>query len=199
VTKYAAVVAIWYRAYWQVFAFLDGMLKAYQTHAAASRACSLWFQNAADGVETTQGAYRALFTAAEYVLAQADPMHLLGRVDDFDARVPLQQGTLPCDLSRLYAAIWQAAQQSEWDRSTIHRIAKRISKMVPTDEADWRELEVPPIDDEVARLSRRAFDFMYDHQCADNPVCTRSGEIWEREDQLSERWIENERLAREGI
>lgn len=197
--KWSVVVAIWYRAYWQVWSFLDGILDADQTHSAASMACSLWFQMAADGQTTTDGAYRALFAAAEHVLAQADPMHLLGSADDLEAKIPLKEDTLPCDLSRLYAAIWQSAQFNGWDRATIHRIAKRISKMVPSDADSWWEREPIPLDDNVARLARRAFDLMYDHECDDNPVCIRSAQIWEQEDRLSSRWIENERLAREGI
>lgn len=197
--KYSGVTAIWYRAYWLVHSFLMDPLPIDQVQAAASKACALWFQMAADGLETAHGAYRALFGAAEHVLAQADPMHLLGSVEDMEARIPLQVDTLPCDLSRLYAALWQSGQQCGWDRATIHRISKRISKMVPTGMSEWYETEAPPIDDPVARLARRAFDIMYEHECTDNPTCARSSDIWQREDQASTRWIENERLAREGI
>lgn len=197
--KYSGVTAIWYRAYWLVHRFLMEYLPIEQTGPGASKACALWFQMAADGLETAQGAYRALFGAAEHVLAQADPMHLLGTSDQAESSIPLEMDTLPCDLSRLYAAIWQATQQSGWDRATIHRISKRISKMVPTGMSEYYETEPPPIDDPVARLARRAFDLMYEHECTDNPTCARSSDIWQREDQASTRWIENERLAREGI
>jgi len=199
VKKYSAVTTIWYRAYWLVHPVICGYIDAAYATAAASKACSLWFQMAADGQESTDGAYRALFAAVQHVLVQADPMHLLGSADDFDAAIPLTTGTLPCDLSRLYAAIWQSAQQNEWDRATIHRIAKRLSKMVPYDSDEWYETEPPPLDDPVARLARRAFDVMHEHECTDNPICEQSSRIWEREDKASTRWIETERLAREGL
>lgn len=197
--KYSAVTAIWYRAYWAVFTFLDKYLYAEQCHNAAARACSLWVQQALDGVETANGCYRSLFAAAEHVLMQLDPAHLLGDPQEFQERIPLDTGTLACDMSRLYAAIWQAGRQGEWDRATIHKVAKRLSSLVPTSEDEWRNTEPAPIDDPVARLVRRAFDVMHEHECVDNPICDQSGLIWEREDTCSQAWIENERLAREGL
>jgi len=199
VKRYSTVTAIWYRVFWLLRGFLGYYLGEDQLHAATAYTCALWFQMAADGVETTQGAYRALWGAAEHVLAKADPMHMLGTADDVEGRIPLDMGHLPCDVARLYAAIWQAAQQCEWDRATIHRISKRISKMIPTDLEEWYETEPAPIDDPVARHARRAFAVMYEHECDDNPVCAKSGDIWAREDQANDRWIETERLAREGI
>lgn len=197
--KYSAVTKLWYDAYWLIHRFLWPYVGPDWCGEAASRTCSLWFQNAADGVESSQGAYRALFGAAEYVMTHLDPGHLLGLAADMEASIPLDQGTLPCDLSRLYAAIWQAAQQAQWDRATIHKLAKRISSLVPTSSDEWYETESVPFDDPVARLARRAFDVMYEHECVDNPICDQSGVIWEREDTRSQAWIETERLAREGI
>lgn len=197
--KYSAVTKVWYHAYWLVHRFLMGYLDSEQCGAAASRTCSLWFQNAADGVESSEGAYRALFAAAEYVMTHVDPGHLLGLSADMEASIPLDQGTLPYHMSSLYASIWQAAQLCQWDRATIHKIAKRISGLVPTDNDEWYETEPVPFDDPVARLARRAFDVMYEHDCVDNPICDQSGVIWEREDTRSQAWIETERLAREGI
>jgi len=199
VSKYGSVTAIWYRAYWQVYAFLDKYLYPEQCHSATARACSLWVRQALDGVETANGCYRSLWAAAEHVLMQLDPAHLLSNPMEFQERIPLNTDTLACDMSRLYAAIWQAGRQGEWDRATIHKVSKRLSSLVPTSVDEWRNTLPAPIDDPVARLVRRAFDVMHEHECVDNPICNQSGVIWEREDQASQRWIETERLAREGI
>lgn len=198
-TRYSTVTAIWYRAYWLIQNFLGQLLDDVDVRPAAAKACALWFQNAADGIETTNGAYRSLFAAAELVWAERDPMALAAATLDVEARIPLDVDHLPCDLARLYGAIWQSAQLCQWDRATIHRISKRISNLIPSAVDEWWEWEPVPIDDPVARLARRAFDLMYEHECDDNPVCARSGEIWAREDRMNDRWIENERLAREGI
>lgn len=197
--RYSSVTALWYQVFWLLHNFLCEFVDAEDVRPYAAKACSLWFQNAADGVETTQGTYRALWAAAEHVIAEANPMSMLGRVDDVESGIPLDKGRLPCESASLYAAIWQSAQLAGWDRATIHRISKRISKLIPCDVDAWHELEVAPLDDPVARLARRAFDVMYEHECVNNPICDRSAEIWAREDRMNDRWIENERLAREGI
>lgn len=197
--RYSSVTTLWCQVFWLLHSFLYEFVNAEDVRPYAAKACSLWFQNAADGVETTQGTYRALWAAAEHVMAEANPMSMLGRADDVESRIPLDKSPMPFESASLYASIWQAAQLAGWDRATIHRISKRISKLIPSDLDAWYELEVVPLDDPVARLARRAFDVMYEHECVNNPICDRAAEIWAREDRMNDRWIENERLAREGI
>lgn len=198
-SPYGDVIGIWYKAYWMLHAYLNKWLPGEVCGTSAGKACGLWFRAAVDGVETTDGAYRALFRAAEEVLFQIDPAHLLGTSEDVVSRIPLYDLRMACDLSRLYAALWQAGQLNFWDRATVNRLSKRLALMHPLTEETWGSMSPAAIDDPEARLSRRAFAVMHDHECVDNPICSRSAVIWEQEEQRSSQWIMDERLAREGL
>lgn len=198
-SPYGDVVEIWHKAYWTLTVFLDRFLAPDACEAASAKAIGLWFRNAADGVETTHGAYRSLFAAAEKVFSEGDPMTLTGATYDLSDVIPLHDMRLACDLSRLYAAIWQTAQLSTWDRATINRLSRRVGRMVPRSEDNWITLDPVAFDDPDARLARRAFAVMHDHECVDNPVCERAAVIWEQEEARSAAWINDERLAREGL
>lgn len=196
---YGDLPSIWYRAYWAIRVYLDPYLDIETCTAAAAKACGLWFRLAADGEATPYGAYHALYSSAREVLVMRLGMGLNASDKDLNERIPLYADQLPCDLARTYALIWQGTQLAGWDRRTINLVSKTVGVTWLRDEAVWTSLEPGLCDGPVPSLVRCAFDVIREHSCTDNPVCTRSALIWEREDMANDRWLQEQRLAREGI
>ena len=188
----------WYEAHTVLREYLEQYVANDVARTLASRACSVWVQSAADGNRPQRGPYAYLYTCAIVVLQENLGMGLTIAVCDLEVAIPVSTELLPYQLAKLFTDVWKAGQLLSWDRKTIHRAAKGLSKRWPDSPSTWCELVGDEMSPLVLPLARRAVAVLSEHQCLDCQICGEAAVRWEEDDQRTEVWNANQRLARQG-
>ncbi len=191
--------AHWYNAHQRIQAYLADLGFKDQARDWASQACGIWLRTAFDKVDLPSGPYANLYACAVMTAnlkAGALAMPSLAECED---KVPLDAGAEPYVYSRLYAEASKLAEHGKWPRSTRNLVSKSFGRMYPVNSRQWKVIEGEVIVEAASLAIRRAFAFIYDHDCFDCLVCAAGAHLWDAQDAATEVWLTTQRLAREGI
>lgn len=187
----------WFDAHQELRVFLSKWFTADEALPMASTACGWWIERAADGEQPSTGPYVALYASAVAVANVQISMFGALKMDIAASHIPVNTSMLPYQLSKIHTDIWRAAQLLSWDRKTIRRVSKGITRVWPISATSWREMGLEPLGNLVPPLVRRAVDVLSEHECLGCKICDETAVRWEDADRRTEVWFVGARLRKE--
>lgn len=187
----------WFDAHQELRVFLSKWVTADEALPMASTACGWWIERAADGEQPSTGPYVALYASAVSVVNLQISMHGTIPLDVAAVHIPVNTSMLPYQLSKIHTDIWRAAQLLSWDRKTIRRVSKGITRVWPVSATSWGNMGLEPLGNLVPPLVRRAVDVLSEHECLGCKVCDETAVRWENADRRTEEWFVGARLRKE--
>jgi len=197
VTREEKLSAVWYEAHMGLREYLEAWVDVDTARTAASKACAIFVEQAADGMQLKVGPYGQLYAAAYACIGPLSMRFEIPSDEIAQAAVPAHARRLPYDLSKVYTDVWKASQLLHWDRKTIHRVTRGLALTWPVSDSGWAELGVTPLGNLVPPLVRRAVETLDHHRCLDCKICTEAAVRWEYGDNCTEAWLTARRVAKE--
>jgi len=187
----------WWDAHQELRVFLARWVTADQALPMASVACGWWIERAADGEQPSTGPYVALYASAVAVVNLDIGMGGSIPLDIAAIHIPVSTSLLPYQLSKIHADIWKAGQLLRWDRKTIRRVSKGITRVWPVSPGGWAEMGLEPLGNLVPPLVRRAVAVLDEHECLDCKICEETAVRWENADTRTDEWFAGARARKD--